>query len=220
MRTAIVEQRLTEIRETPKSLSIELSIVHHKETGARYVVTATVLLRARKAQALILRIQLSPPDQLILTPVIYDQIFPVRGFTMIFWCGSPIVSRFREGARCRGDSGRVPCGCGMHEPAGCFALPGDRGRQCARGPAKHRTQRLQRAPHHQSPHFYAAQTGRAAALFLQPPNHNRGQAAEFSGEPGPLAQKPAIYGTYTDMPGLLLINGHAHDITAYLHTLR
>ena len=140
MRTAIVEQRLTEIRETPKSPSGTLSSVDPKKTGARYVVTATVLLRARKAQALILRIQLSPPDQLILTPVIYDQIFPVRGFTTIFWCGSPIVSRFREGARCRGDSGRVPCGCGMHEPAGCFALPGDRGRQCARGPAKNRSQ--------------------------------------------------------------------------------
>src|SRR6185437_15892785 len=119
MRTAVVEQRLTEIWETPKSLSGKPSSVDHKETRVRYVVTAVVLPCARGVEALILRIQLASPDQLILAPAIYDQIFLVRGFT-IFWCGSPIVSGFREGARCRGDSGRVPCGCGMHEPAGCF----------------------------------------------------------------------------------------------------
>jgi len=220
MRTALVEQRLTKIWETPKSLSGNLSSVDHKETGVRYVVTAVVLACARGVEALILHIQLAPPDQLIFTPVIYNQKFSVRGFTTILRCGSPIVSGFRGRAPCGADSGQVPCGCGMDEPAGCSALPSDCSRQCARGPAKHRSQSLRRAPHHQSPLFYAVQTSRAAASFLQSQNHNRGQAAEFAREPGPLTRKPAICGTYTDMPGLGLTNDQAHDITAYLQTLR
>jgi len=190
MRTAFVEQRLTEIWETSKSLSGKLSSVAHKETGVRYVVTAVVLPYARGVEALILRIQLASPDQLILTPAIYDQMFLVGGFT-IFWCGSPIVSGFREGARCRGDSGRVPCGCGIHEPAGCFVLSGDWSRQYARGPAKHRSQRLRRAPHRLV----------GAPLYISSRNHRRGQAAEFVGELGPLAQNPqSIEPTWTCRP--------------------
>jgi hypothetical protein len=219
MRTALVEQRLTEIWETSKSLSGKLSSVDHKKTGVRYVVTAVVLPCAMGVEALILRIQLASPDQLILTPAIYDHMSLVCGFT-IFWCGSPIVSDFRERARCGADSGQVPCGCGMHEPAGCSALPGDCSRRCAHGPAKHRSQRLRRVPRHHSPHLYTAQSGRAAALFLQPQNHNRGQAAEFAREPGPLTRKPAICRICADMPGLGLTNDQAHEITAYLHTLR
>ena len=44
MSTATVEQRLTEIWETPKGLWGWLATVDHKEIGIRYLVTAFIFL--------------------------------------------------------------------------------------------------------------------------------------------------------------------------------
>jgi cytochrome c oxidase subunit I len=94
MSTATVEQRLTEIWETPKSLWGQLASVDHKEIGKRYLVTAFVLLIIGGVEALIMRIQLARPDQSILTPEMYNQLFTMHGTTMIFWYASPILSGF------------------------------------------------------------------------------------------------------------------------------
>lgn len=94
MRTATLEQRLTEIWKTPKGLWGELSTVDHKKIGMRYIVTALVLLCAGGVEALIMRIQLARPGQSILTPEMYDQIFSMHGVTMIYWYASPILSGF------------------------------------------------------------------------------------------------------------------------------
>ena len=94
MSTATVEQHLTEIWETPKSLWGRLASVDHKEIGKRYLVTAFILLIIGGVEALIMRIQLARPDQSILTPEMYNQLFTMHGTTMIFWYAAPILSGF------------------------------------------------------------------------------------------------------------------------------
>ena len=94
MSTATVEQRLTELWETPKGVWGWFATVDHKELGMRYLVTAFVFLVIGGIEALIMRIQLSRPDQAFLSPEMYDQIFTMHGVTMIFWYASPILSGF------------------------------------------------------------------------------------------------------------------------------
>jgi cytochrome c oxidase subunit I len=89
-----VEQRLFELWETPKTLKGSLSTVDHKEIGKRYIATAIVFLLIGGVEALIMRIQLARPDQAILGPETYNQIFSMHGMTMIFWYASPILSGF------------------------------------------------------------------------------------------------------------------------------
>lgn len=89
-----VEQRLIELWETPKTFYGWISTVDHKEIGKRYIATAIAFLLIGGVEALIMRIQLARPDQNILGPETYDQIFSMHGMTMIFWYASPILSGF------------------------------------------------------------------------------------------------------------------------------
>lgn len=94
MSTVTVEQRLTEIWETPKTVWGWFATVDHKEIGQRYLVTAFLLLAIGGIEALIMRIQLARPDQALLSPEMYNQLFTMHGVTMIFWYASPILSGF------------------------------------------------------------------------------------------------------------------------------
>ena len=58
-----VEQRLTELWETPKTLHGLLGTVDHKELGKRYIVTALAFLVIGGVEALIMRLQLARPDK-------------------------------------------------------------------------------------------------------------------------------------------------------------
>ncbi len=94
MSTATVEQRLMEIWEEPPGLRGWFATVDHKEIGKRYLWTAMLFLLIGGVEALIMRIQLSRPDQAILPPEMYNQLFTMHGITMIFWYASPILSGF------------------------------------------------------------------------------------------------------------------------------
>lgn len=89
-----VQERLTELWETPKTLYGWFATVDHKELGIRYIVTAMVFLVAGGIEALIIRIQLAQPELRVLSPETYNQIFTMHGVTMIFWYASPILSGF------------------------------------------------------------------------------------------------------------------------------
>ncbi|HEX3738222.1 MAG TPA: cytochrome c oxidase subunit I [Terriglobales bacterium] len=89
-----VQQRLLDLWETPKTLHGWLSTVDHKEIGKRYIWTAFAFLLIGGVEALIMRIQLARPDQAILGPETYNQIYTMHGMTMIFWYASPILSGF------------------------------------------------------------------------------------------------------------------------------
>ena len=94
MGTAVLENRLSSLWETPKTLRGWFATVDHKELGIRYLVTAFTFLLVGGLEALLMRIQLSRPDMTFLSPEAYNQIFTMHGATMIFWYASPILSGF------------------------------------------------------------------------------------------------------------------------------
>jgi cytochrome c oxidase subunit I len=71
-----------------------LSTVDHKAIGLRYLVTAFIFLLMGGIEALIMRLQLARPDQTLLTPEQYSQLFTMHGVTMIFLYSLPVLSGF------------------------------------------------------------------------------------------------------------------------------
>jgi heme/copper-type cytochrome/quinol oxidase subunit 1 len=68
MSTLAIEQRLTELWERPKTVRGWFATVDHKDLGIRYVVTAFAFLLVGGLEALLMRIQLSGPEQTVLGP--------------------------------------------------------------------------------------------------------------------------------------------------------
>ena len=89
-----VARSLERIWATKPGLLGWISTVDHKEIGIRYIVTAFVFLIAGGLEALILRVQLARPNQALLTPEQYDELFSMHGITMIFLYASPVLSGF------------------------------------------------------------------------------------------------------------------------------
>jgi cytochrome c oxidase subunit I len=68
--------------------------VDHKKLGIRYIVTAFAFLALGGIEALIMRVQLAQPNEHILTPEQYNQLFTMHGVTMILWYALPILTGF------------------------------------------------------------------------------------------------------------------------------
>jgi cytochrome c oxidase subunit I len=88
------EIRLAQLWETAPGWRGWLSTVDHKEIGIRYLVTAFIFLLMGGTEALIMRLQLARPDQTLLTPEQYSQLFTMHGITMIFLYSAPMLSGF------------------------------------------------------------------------------------------------------------------------------
>jgi cytochrome c oxidase subunit I+III len=87
-------ERLEQTWKTPKTLYGELSTVDHKKIGKRYLVTAFVFLLLGGIEASLMRAQLARPENTLLSPEAYNQLFTMHGTTMIFWYAAPILSGF------------------------------------------------------------------------------------------------------------------------------
>ena len=61
-----------------------LTTTDHKRIGILYLFTSLVFFAAGGVEALLIRTQLIKPDNGLLTPQAYDQIFTMHGVTMIF----------------------------------------------------------------------------------------------------------------------------------------
>ncbi|HVX35329.1 MAG TPA: cytochrome c oxidase subunit I [Hyphomicrobium sp.] len=68
--------------------------VDHKRLGIRYIVTAFIFLGLGGIEALIMRVQLAQPNEHVLTPEQYNQLFTMHGVTMILWYALPILTGF------------------------------------------------------------------------------------------------------------------------------
>ncbi|HZT86451.1 MAG TPA: cytochrome c oxidase subunit I [Stellaceae bacterium] len=93
-RNVALQLKLEEMWESAPGLRGWLSTVDHKEIGIMYLVTAFAFLVAGGIQALIMRLQLAGPDQHLLTPEQYNELFSMHGNTMIFWYAFPVLSGF------------------------------------------------------------------------------------------------------------------------------
>ena len=71
-----------------------LSNVDHKAIGLRYIVTAIAFLALGGVSALIMRAQLAGPEQHLVSPDLYNQLFTMHGSTMMFLFAVPVMEGF------------------------------------------------------------------------------------------------------------------------------
>ena len=77
--------RLERIWEERPGLLGWLTTVDHKRIGLLYFWATLVLFGAGGVEALLMRTQLSAPNQDVVSPNTYDQLFTMHGLTMIFF---------------------------------------------------------------------------------------------------------------------------------------
>ena len=65
--------------------------VDHKTIGRRYIITAFIFFFLGGIEALLIRLQLAVPENHILNPDLYDQIFTMHGTTMMFFFAVPVM---------------------------------------------------------------------------------------------------------------------------------
>jgi cytochrome c oxidase subunit I+III len=76
---------------TPSGFYHWLTTVDHKLIGRRYIVTAVAFFLLGGLQALMMRMQLAMPDNTLLGPDLYNQIFTMHGTTMMFLFAVPVM---------------------------------------------------------------------------------------------------------------------------------
>jgi heme/copper-type cytochrome/quinol oxidase subunit 1 len=91
LQPAALEAQLNRIWGTPSGLWGWLAAVDHKMIGRRYVVTAIVFLFLGGLSALLMRLQLGAPENKLVGPDLYNQLFTMHGSTMMFLFAVPIL---------------------------------------------------------------------------------------------------------------------------------
>ena len=65
--------------------------VNHRAIGRRYIVTAFIFFLLGGILAALMRLQLARPDNHILRPDFYNQVFTMHGSTMMFLFAVPMM---------------------------------------------------------------------------------------------------------------------------------
>jgi cytochrome c oxidase subunit I len=89
-----LHQRLSKVWGTPKGIIGALSTVDHKIIGRRYIVTAFVFLCLAGLSAVVMRMQLAVPENTLIGPDRYNQLFTMHGTTMMFLFAVPVMEAF------------------------------------------------------------------------------------------------------------------------------
>ena len=87
-------QQLERSWAEPGGFVAALKTVDHKRIGIRYLVTASIFFALGGVEALVMRVQLAGPNQSLISPEQYDQLFSMHGITMIFLFVTPMLSGF------------------------------------------------------------------------------------------------------------------------------
>jgi cytochrome c oxidase subunit I+III len=89
-----LDHRLARIWAEPPGLGTWLDTIDHKRIGKHYIYTAFAFFVAGGIEAAIMRAQLARPDERILNPEAYNQLFSMHGITMIFFFVTPMLFGF------------------------------------------------------------------------------------------------------------------------------
>ncbi|MGN6130411.1 MAG: cytochrome c oxidase subunit I [Nocardioidaceae bacterium] len=71
-----------------------LTTVNHKRIGIRYLVTGGFFFLLSGVMALIMRTQLGGPENTLVSPELYNQLFSLHGTAMIFFVATPLNNGF------------------------------------------------------------------------------------------------------------------------------
>nr|WP_245435342.1 cytochrome c oxidase subunit I [Microvirga calopogonii] len=86
--------RLAKTWGTDKGIIGALSTVDHKVIGRRFIATAILFLFLGGLSAILMRMQLAVPENRLMGPDFYNQLFTMHGTTMMFLFGVPIGEAF------------------------------------------------------------------------------------------------------------------------------
>src|ERR1700759_3978894 len=81
-------------RASSSSLLAWFSSVDHKQIGILYICTALVFLLVGGLEAVVIRLQLVVPNNTLVGPQLFNQLFTMHGTTMVFLVGMPILTGF------------------------------------------------------------------------------------------------------------------------------
>jgi cytochrome c oxidase subunit 1/cytochrome c oxidase subunit I+III len=87
-------QRLAETWGEAPGLATWFKTVDHKKIGRRYLWTASLFFTMAGFEALAMRTQLARPDETLIGPGAYNQLFTMHGTTMIFLFATPMLFGF------------------------------------------------------------------------------------------------------------------------------
>src|ERR1700683_2019533 len=80
------ERRLTEVIPGPKAKGVlaYLTSTDHKQIGINYMVTSFIMFLIAGAMAVLMRVQLSVPNNNFMSLEVYNQLFTMHGSIMLF----------------------------------------------------------------------------------------------------------------------------------------
>ena len=84
-------QRLARTWSQPKGVWGWFCNTHHTDIGIRFMVTAFIFLLLGGVLAALIRLQLIRPDNSLIGPDLYNQVFTMHGSTMIFLFAVPMM---------------------------------------------------------------------------------------------------------------------------------
>src|SRR5690349_8856574 len=90
----LARQQLEKSWAVPRGVIGWLSQVNHQNIGMRYIVTAFIFLLVGGIEAAVMRLQLARPENRLLNPDVYNQIFTMHGTTMMFLFAVPMMEGF------------------------------------------------------------------------------------------------------------------------------
>ena len=89
-----LEIQLARTWAPPTGLLGWLMVDDHKVVGRRYIITTFVFLILAGLSALAMRLQLARPDNNLIGPDLYNQLFTMHGSTMMFLFAVPVMEAF------------------------------------------------------------------------------------------------------------------------------
>src|SRR6185437_6396321 len=89
-----LKERLTSLWETPHTWLAWIATVDHKKLGKRYIYTAFAFFFIGGVEAAIIRAQLMRPENTLISPEAFNQLFSMHGTTMMFLFVQPVLSGF------------------------------------------------------------------------------------------------------------------------------
>ncbi len=80
------------VRAEPTGWTSWLTTTDHKKIGIMYIVSTFVFFCLGGVEALMIRLQLGVPDNTLVTPQVYNQLFTLHGTTMVFLFIVPMMA--------------------------------------------------------------------------------------------------------------------------------
>ncbi|HEY1280939.1 MAG TPA: cbb3-type cytochrome c oxidase subunit I, partial [Acidimicrobiales bacterium] len=89
-----LDDEITEVWEDRPRLLGFITTVDHKRIGMRYLYTSFTFFFVGGLFALVMRAQLAEPNNTLVSPNLYNQLFTMHGTTMIFLFNTPVLAGF------------------------------------------------------------------------------------------------------------------------------